>query len=265
MKGNDSNRKSITISLPQVPIIKGDIAANLATHLSYITQSSALGADLVVFPECSLTGYELTLAKQLAFDRDCTLFKQLSQSAIDNNMTVIAGCPLINSSLTSEQSKPAIGAVICFANGDVEFYEKQYLHLGEDTYCRAGEKDYLFDVAGFRVALAICADFNAPKHAQDAANQSADLYIVSAMISQSGFAPDSEILSALASKYAMPVLLCNHISPTGGWNACGKNSVWEKSGTLQLCTESKQPCILLCTLSDEHLSGQVYADLPITK
>jgi len=215
----------------------------ILSHLRYITESSALGADLVIFPELSLTGYELTLASELAVEKDCAIFHTLSRSAIENNITMVVGCPLKNGS-----AKPSIGAVICFANGDIDYYTKQYLHTGEDKYCCAGKQGYQFSVAGHQITLAICADFTEPKHAQDAAKQGADLYVVSAMISASGYALDSAILSEIASTHRMPVLLSNHISKTGGWDACGKNSVWSASGSLVQSTGHKRPCLLVCRL-----------------
>lgn len=249
------NSNIITISLPQVPIIKGNITENLNIHLEYIEKSALHGAHVVVFPELSLTGYELQLAEKLAFQANCLTFKILSQSAIDNNIIVIVGCPLAN-----KNSKPLIGALICFPDGNTELYAKQYLHQGEDKYCSAGVKDYIFSVAGYRIALAICADFCVPKHAQNAVEKGADLYIVSAMISESGYENDASILSDISTKYKMPVLLSNHISSTGEWDACGKNSVWVTSAGIELCTKSKQVCLLLCTISDNTTIQTILAD-----
>ena len=84
-------------------------------------------------------------------------------------------------------SKPHIAAVICFPNGEIEFYSKQYLHDGEGTYCAAGETNHLLNINNTRIALAVCADFAKPQHAQGAADSEAELYLVSALISPSGF------------------------------------------------------------------------------
>ncbi|MFP3681720.1 nitrilase-related carbon-nitrogen hydrolase, partial [Pseudomonas sp. SIMBA_041] len=46
----------------QLASLKGDLQGNLERHLVCIEQAVALGAELVVFPELSLTGYEPTLA-----------------------------------------------------------------------------------------------------------------------------------------------------------------------------------------------------------
>lgn len=50
----------------QLASLKGEVSANLQRHLACIEQAAALGAELVVFPELSLTGYEPTVARQAA-------------------------------------------------------------------------------------------------------------------------------------------------------------------------------------------------------
>jgi NAD+ synthase (glutamine-hydrolysing) len=49
----------ITIALAQINTRLGDMQANLEKHLAYLDQARSSGADLLVFPELSLTGYAL--------------------------------------------------------------------------------------------------------------------------------------------------------------------------------------------------------------
>lgn len=246
------NPSRITVSLAQVPIVKGSVRRNLDTHLSYIAKSSRVGADVVIFPELSLTGYELELAETLACQEDAAELKALSKAAIDHSIVVVAGCPLVTAT-----TKPTIGAVVCFPNGNIEFYAKQYLHDGEEVYCSAGTNDYFFTINGYRLALAICADFSEPMHAARAAEQGADMYITSALISESGYDADARILSNIAAQHQIPVLLSNHISQTGGWAACGRNALWDSTGKLIMSSESKDECLVLCTVGDGKMTGTV--------
>lgn len=241
----------LTISLVQTPVTKGDLPANLSRHLEMIAISAQKGADLVVFPELSLTGYELEMAEELAMTTQSDVFTRLSDSAVEHNAAVIAGFPL----KTSATLKPTIAAVICLPNGKVEFYSKQYLHQGEEIYCSAGNKDYLLEIAGHRIALAICADFSAPEHSQAAHQLGATLYLVSALISQQGFEADANLLADIATKCRFPVLLSNHISTTGGWKACGKNSLWNAKGELVFCSESAQSGLVLCTVKGSDIDA----------
>ncbi|MDT8866758.1 carbon-nitrogen hydrolase family protein [Vibrio fluvialis] len=245
-------KADITISLAQVAVVKGDVDANLASHLALLEQSAELGADVVVFPELSLTGYELELAKVLAIEPNAGNFTQLSQASMKHNLIVIVGCPL----RIDGADKPTIGSVICFPSGDVEFYSKQYLHDGEGEYCSAANEDYLFNVNGHRIGLAICADFSRPEHACRAVAKGADIYLVSALISEAGFAADESTLSGIAASHHVPVLLSNHISQTGGWSACGNNTLWNSNGDVVLSSESKQQGVVLCKLGGETVSAE---------
>jgi predicted amidohydrolase len=47
------------VALAQIDSISGDVQANLETHIDYIQKSIHEGADLIVFPELSLSGETL--------------------------------------------------------------------------------------------------------------------------------------------------------------------------------------------------------------
>ncbi|BBI52321.1 hydrolase [Vreelandella olivaria] len=241
-----------TIALAQLPVEKGAVAENLAIHLTYIQHAARLRADVMVFPELSLTGYELELLEQLAMPQSAEIFSTLSAAAVAHNIVVIAGCPLVN-----ENSKPHIGAVICFPNGEREFYAKQYLHEGEDVYCSVGAESYLFTVNGTRIALAICADFANPTHAEMAVDQQADVYIASALISETGYLADANLLASIAKHHQFPVLLANHISNTGGWQTCGKSGGWSVDGELTIAANGTEPSLVLCRIHQRTLNGRV--------
>ncbi len=49
----------LTLALAQINTVLGDVNANLERHLDLIQQAHRQGADLLVFPELSLTGYVL--------------------------------------------------------------------------------------------------------------------------------------------------------------------------------------------------------------
>jgi len=48
-----------TVALAQLNPVCGDIAANVAMHMTYIEEALDAHADLIVFPELSLSGYAL--------------------------------------------------------------------------------------------------------------------------------------------------------------------------------------------------------------
>lgn len=242
----------ITIALAQLPVSKAAVDDNLQTHLAYIERAAALGANVVAFPELSLTGYELALLSQLAMPRDDATFAALAAAAVANNTVVIAGCPLHN-----PNGKPFIAAVICFPNGEHTFYLKQHLHEGEEIYCAPGTESGLINVNDTRIALAVCADFTHPSHDAIAAAQQADVYLASALISPGGYAKDAELLAAIAKRHQLPVLLANHVSATGGWETCGNSGGWNAAGELAVSAHGTKPSLVLCRIHHDVLSGYV--------
>src|SRR5215203_5244853 len=49
----------LNVGLAQIYPKIGDVQANLDKHLSYIQQAVDSGVDLIVFPELSMTGYQV--------------------------------------------------------------------------------------------------------------------------------------------------------------------------------------------------------------
>ena len=56
------------IAVAQTKPVTGDIDSNIKNHITLATVAADNGADIIIFPELSLTGYEPSLAKQLATD-----------------------------------------------------------------------------------------------------------------------------------------------------------------------------------------------------
>ncbi|PMN74072.1 carbon-nitrogen hydrolase family protein [Enterovibrio norvegicus] len=253
-------KKNLRIALAQLSVTKGSIRANLQKHIELIELAAEQHANVIVFPELSLTGYEPDLLEELAFTSSDESVLALSRLATYHNMVIVCGLSLQNENEAGEtQGKPYIAAAICQPSRTVSFYRKQYLHEGEATFCARGKDNVMLSVKGNKLALAICADFSDPQHAKDAQEAGADIYLVSALISQNGYEHDSQLLADIAKTHRFPVLLSNFVGETGGWETAGQNRVWDINGG-----KSEKGCtilngILLCSLTgNEVLSSQFH-------
>lgn len=63
----------------------GDVASNIDRHLQFADEANRHGADIIVFPELSLSGYEPTLAEGLETTADDTRFEPLKRQAGTHN------------------------------------------------------------------------------------------------------------------------------------------------------------------------------------
>ena len=79
------------LALAQIAPTLGDLAQNLALHEVKIAESKAAGADLVVFPELSLTGYQLQdLAPEVAMRRTDPRLKSLAKLTSGGPSSVVS-------------------------------------------------------------------------------------------------------------------------------------------------------------------------------
>src|ERR1051326_7458716 len=81
------------ICVVQTRPVKGDIARNIVQHKKFIDSAIANGADIVIFPELSITGYEPTLAHKLATVENDRRFDVFQKIADTGNITIGIGVP----------------------------------------------------------------------------------------------------------------------------------------------------------------------------
>jgi len=79
------------LALAQIAPVLGDLAQNLALHEVKIAEGKAAGADLVMFPELSLTGYQLQdLAPEVAMRRTDPRLQSLAKRTSDGPSAVVS-------------------------------------------------------------------------------------------------------------------------------------------------------------------------------
>ncbi len=162
--------KSFKIAAAQVHSIKGDVERNSAIHLNTVEVAAQNGVSVIVFPELSLTGYELELASELAFTTGDSRLRPFIEASVRRGITIIVGAPML-----SEKEALKIGAFIISPNGDVFAYAKMHLHHSEEKYFTSGKEQYLFENNQHKIAMAICADTTHPSHPEQCRNLGATI------------------------------------------------------------------------------------------
>jgi len=234
---------SLKIAVAQIHSIKGNVEENTKTHLKAIGKASLEGVHYIVFPELSLTGYEPELAQQLAFSKQDIRLTPFIESAIKNNISIALGVPIKSLGL------PKIGIMIISNKGQIDSYEKMYLHEGEALFFGKGSTPCLLNIANTKIANAICADTNNPKHIQACVQLDADIYIAGVLISEAGYKADTAALAEYAKQYNMLVLMANHNQITGGWKPIGKSAIWSEQGLLACANETDNALVIAEKLS----------------
>lgn len=214
------------ICVAQTRPIKGDIQSNLDNHKKLIDLAVANGADIVIFPELSLTGYEPTLSKELATHQDDSRFDDFQKIADSQQITIGVGAP------TKSDAGICISMVIFQPHQARQTYSKKYLHPDEEEFFVSGQN--VMDLIGNKTAIApaICYELSVPEHAENAFKSGAEIYVASVAKFVNGIDKAINRLADIAHKYSMTVLMSNCIGQADGSECAGKTSIWNNKGLL---------------------------------
>jgi predicted amidohydrolase len=120
---------------------------NVSEHLKFIGVAASLGVDLIVFPELSLTGYELDLAWGLQLEKDDPKLEPLRRAAREHDMHVLVSGPWV-----SGLDKPYLGAFLLSPEKTI-CYAKMHVHQSEQKYVVSGRDSCVVSIGGLPTGI----------------------------------------------------------------------------------------------------------------
>ena len=223
---NFEKTNTMKICVAQTKSDKGNIKTNIENHLRWIELAVSEKADLIVFPELSLTSYEPEIAEELAADQNDTRLDVFQEFSDTNRIVIGVGLP------SKSEFGILISMVIFQPNQPRETYSKQKLHSDEKPYFIEGKEQIIFKIKDTKIAPAICYESLQPEHAEKANGMGAEIYLASVAKSQGGIEKAYEHFPKIADKYSMPVLMTNCIGFCDNFQSAGQTSVWDENGII---------------------------------
>lgn len=149
----------IRLAMAQINTVLGGLQANLEKHLALIEQAIQDGADLIVFPELSLTGYllqDLTASVARPADPDDPLLQPLLQAS--RQIDVLVGL------VESDRRHRFFNSAAYLSQGELlHVHRKAYLPtyglFDEGRFFASGDRVSAFDTRLGRLGVLICEDF----------------------------------------------------------------------------------------------------------
>ena len=227
------------ICVAQIQAFKGDLLKNTENHVQWIEVAHTKQANAIFFPELSLTGYEPTLAKQLAMDMEDTRLNVFQNKSDEHQMLIGVGVP------TKQEKGICISMVIFRPLIPRTIYFKQYLHADEEPFFVRGENSWKLIETEKKISLAICYELSVTEHAENAHKQGADIYLASVAKSEAGVEKAYERLREIAQSYDMIVLMSNCIGFCDDFEGGGRSTVWNAMGEVVAQLDSKSEGILI--------------------
>jgi predicted amidohydrolase len=260
---------SVSVAIAQFYPRLGDVAANIAAHLTVISTAAASGAGLVVFPELSLTGYFLKdQVPEVALRIDAPEIRTLQDASREGGIDIVAGLIL------ESDAHRFYNASLYISGGDVvHIHRKVYLPtyglFDEQRYLAAGDRFRAFDAPlgnrtehRWRAGILICEDLWHPTSVALLARQGVDLIICPSASPGRGLLQGEAVGTAssydvMTRTYAQLlttyVLYCNRSGFEDGVGFWGGSRVVDPAGSVVAEVRGAQESVLFHSLERSAL------------
>ncbi len=229
----------LNLALAQINTQLGNVDANLEKHLGLIRDARSQGADLVVFPELSLTGYVLQdLASSVAHrpTPQDPVFKPLFEASKDLDI-------LVGFVEEDTRNRFYIAAAYLSQGKLLHVHRKVYLPtyglFDEGRFFAWGDSIRAFDTRFGRMGMLICEDFWHASPPYLLWLDGADLFLFTSASPGRGLGAGDQLDSArwvdhinraYASLFTSFVVHTNRVGFEDGLNFWGESSVFDPNG-----------------------------------
>lgn len=214
------------IAVAQTKPVTGNIESNIKNHITLAGLAASNGTEVIIFPELSLTGYEPSLAKELATGINDSRFDVFQKISNEKQITIGVGVP------TTAETGIHITMVLFEPNKPRQANSKMYLHEDEEPFFVSGDNLPGLFINNTSIALAICYEISIPQHAEKAHKTGAQLYVASVAKTEKGVEKAWTGLSEIAGKYGLTVLMSNSVGMCEDGLCGGKSAAWNSKGEL---------------------------------
>ena len=229
----------IKVGLAQIYPKLGDLAYNLQVHLDYVRQAREQSVDLLVFPELSLTGYQVQdLVPEVAIETDAKneVFAALLDASAE--IDIVVGF------VHRDRRKRFYIADAYLSGGEAlhvhhKLYLPTYAMFDESRYFARGNSVRAFDTRFGRLGMLICEDFWHVSPAYLLWLDGADILILNSSSPSRGLNESDRLGAtrwvemanqAYGSMFTSYILHCNRVGYEDGKNFWGGSSVVDPDG-----------------------------------
>jgi predicted amidohydrolase len=219
---------ALTIAVAQPHTVPLDVAGNARRHAALV---EAAGCRVVVFPELSLTGYELADAPVV--DPNGRDLRPLIEACANAGTVALVGAPVEDG-----DGHHFIAMLAVSATGVEVAYRKVWLGSDETARFHPGPGVAVREVDGWRLGLAICKDTSLDAHSAALSRLSVDLYVAGLVMHPDEAGEQDHRAHTITRRLGVPVAFASFAGPTGsGYPAtAGRSGIYGAAGeTIAQC------------------------------
>src|SRR2546430_13184216 len=241
------------VAAAQISCVLGDFDANIRKIRDFGALAKKSGAELVVFPEMSDTGYSMPVIQNRARPWKDGAVSELQKIAKENSIAIVAGI--------SDRDGDSIfnAQVLVNARGEiVAKYRKTHLvtaaPLDERICLSPGNEFVTAKIDNFNVGLSICYDLRFPEMARMLVVKHGANVVVNSSAWPVVRAEHLRILAvARAVENQSYFAIANRVGTDDGVTFCGKSVIIDPSGKILASASSDREELIEAEISGKRL------------
>ncbi len=231
------------VAVLQMRSVNREYERNIKTIIKYMSDAKQNGADILLLPECFITGYDLTIDNASAITEND--LAPLCENAKELNIGLVA------TALTQGKSNPQNSAFVISKDGKIlmKYAKVHTCDFADEKVLESGTEFKVCDFDGVKIGIMICYDREYPESARVLMLKGAEIILVPNDCGS--MRPRLQALSTRAYENMCGVAMANPNGENAG-NSCAYSPIcWDRNGE---CVDNT---LLLADAETERL---FYAD-----
>ena len=240
--------KFLNIAILQMRSRNRELQNNISVAIDKMEEAKRNNADILLLPECFITGYDLSIDNASALTQDD--LKPLCEKAKELEIGVVA------TAVTQGHEKPQNAAFVIDKNGEIlmKYAKVHTCDFADEKALASGDEFKVCDFGGVKLGVMICYDREYPESARILMLKGAEIILVPNDCES--MKPRVQALSTRAYENMCGVAMANPNGRNAG-NSCAFSPIcWDENGE---CIDNT------LLLADDETAGLFYAAFDIER
>ncbi|HFI0465146.1 TPA: carbon-nitrogen hydrolase family protein [Streptococcus suis] len=222
-----------------------NIKRNIDTIICSMKEAAKNGADILLLPECFVTGYELPMTYEKSISCDDEVIMKICEVAKEYDIGVVL------TSFTKGKRQPQNTAFVINRSGEIlmKYSKVHTCDFADEKDVEAGTEFKVCDVDGIKIGIMICYDREYPESARMLMLKGAEIILVPNDCGS--MRPRIQALSTRAYENMVGIAMANANGENAGCSCAYSPICWDKNG---ICLDNT------IMLADDVTEGLYYAD-----
>ncbi len=222
-----------------------NIKRNIDTIICSMKEAPKNGADILLLPECFITGYELPMTYEKSISCEDEVIKKVCEAAKTHNIGVVL------TSFTKGKVQPQNTAFVINKSGEIlmKYSKVHTCDFADEKDVEAGTEFKVCDFDGIKIGIMICYDREYPESARMLMLKGAEIILVPNDCGS--MKPRIQALSTRAYENMVGIAMANANGQNAGCSCAYSPICWDKNG---ICVDNT------IILADDVTEGLYYAD-----